>query len=68
MKEVEWAVPGTTGGLRTLEIFVKSRLVYYGLDRNNPTKNALSNMSPWYHFGEDHTSLSNLDNPLITIV
>ncbi|CAH1780581.1 unnamed protein product [Owenia fusiformis] len=50
--EVEWAEPGTAAGLRTLESFIKKRLKYFDVDRNDPTKNALSNLSPWIHFGQ----------------
>ncbi|XP_048746495.2 deoxyribodipyrimidine photo-lyase-like [Ostrea edulis] len=50
--EVEWAVPGSTAGLNMLESFCKERLKYFGADRNNPNKNALSNLSPWIKFGQ----------------
>eukprot|EP00058_Branchiostoma_floridae_P001446 XP_002586934.1 hypothetical protein BRAFLDRAFT_103595 [Branchiostoma floridae] len=50
--EVTWATPGTTGGLRMLESFCKQRLKNFGTDRNNPNKRALSNLSPWIHFGQ----------------
>ncbi|XP_077988196.1 deoxyribodipyrimidine photo-lyase-like [Glandiceps talaboti] len=50
--EVDWASPGTTAGLRMLESFCKHRLKYYNADRNNPNKTTLSNMSPWFHFGQ----------------
>ena len=50
--EVDWAVPGTVAGLKMLESFIKGRLKYFGGSRNDPTKPVLSNMSPWYHFGE----------------
>ena len=50
--EVDWATPGATGGLRTLETFVKKRLKFFAGDRNNPNKIAASDMSPWYHFGK----------------
>ncbi len=49
--EVDWAEPGTTAGIKMLETFIKERLKYFEADRNNPNKSALSNMSPWYHFG-----------------
>ena len=39
-------------GHRMLESFIQKRLRYFNADRNDPTKEALSNMSPWYHFGE----------------
>ncbi|XP_034021100.1 deoxyribodipyrimidine photo-lyase isoform X2 [Thalassophryne amazonica] len=50
--EVDWATPGTTGGLRNLESFIKYRLKSFSTSRSDPNKSALSNMSPWYHFGQ----------------
>ncbi|XP_064615560.1 deoxyribodipyrimidine photo-lyase-like [Liolophura sinensis] len=50
--EVDWAIPGTEGGLRMLESFCNKRLKYFNADRNNPNKAALSNLSPWIHFGQ----------------
>ncbi|XP_066476889.1 deoxyribodipyrimidine photo-lyase-like [Tiliqua scincoides] len=52
VKEVDWAKPGTTSGLRVLEEFIQERLKFFGTDRNNPNKAALSNLSPWFHFGQ----------------
>ncbi|KAL3848171.1 hypothetical protein ACJMK2_019045 [Sinanodonta woodiana] len=52
ISEVTWAKPGTMGGLLMLESFCKERLKYFASDRNNPNKNALSNLSPWIHFGQ----------------
>ncbi|XP_053403351.1 deoxyribodipyrimidine photo-lyase-like [Mercenaria mercenaria] len=49
---VDWAKPGTSAGLQMLESFCKERLRYFGSERNNPNKNALSNLSPWIHFGQ----------------
>lgn len=39
-------------GLKNLEHFLKHKLKYFNSDRNNPNKDALSDMSPWYHFGK----------------
>uniref|UniRef100_A0A0G4FHS6 Deoxyribodipyrimidine photo-lyase n=1 Tax=Chromera velia CCMP2878 TaxID=1169474 RepID=A0A0G4FHS6_9ALVE len=50
--EVKWARPGFTGGMAELNKFCKDRLKIFGADRNNPNKNALSNLSPWIHFGQ----------------
>lgn len=50
--EVDWATPGTTAGYRTLESFCSQRLKYFSSERNNPNKPALSNLSPWIHFGQ----------------
>lgn len=52
MKEVEWATPGTAAGLAVLQSFIAERLKNFGSHRNNPNKEALSNLSPWFHFGE----------------
>ncbi|XP_061493559.1 deoxyribodipyrimidine photo-lyase-like isoform X1 [Rhineura floridana] len=52
VKEVDWAQPGTASGLAMLEEFMKERLKFFGTDRNNPNQAALSNLSPWFHFGQ----------------
>lgn len=51
VKAVDWAKPGYTAGIKILEEFIKTRLKGYDQDRNDPNKNGLSNLSPWYHFG-----------------
>lgn len=50
--EVDWATPGSTAAFDMLESFVKDRLKVFATERNDPTKEALSNISPWLHFGE----------------
>nr|XP_033814122.1 deoxyribodipyrimidine photo-lyase-like isoform X2 [Geotrypetes seraphini] len=50
--EVDWATPGGTAGLRVLQSFIGERLKFFNTDRNNPNKAALSNLSPWFHFGQ----------------
>lgn len=52
VKEVEWATPGTAAGLAVLQSFIAERLKFFGSHRNDPNKAALSNLSPWFHFGE----------------
>ncbi|XP_078058159.1 deoxyribodipyrimidine photo-lyase-like isoform X2 [Mustelus asterias] len=52
VKEVDWAKPGTAAGLTRLQSFIKEQLKHFSTDRNNPNKSALSNMSPWFHFGQ----------------
>lgn len=52
VKPVSWAVPGTTGGLKMLNEFLTKRLKIYDAKRNNPNENALSNLSPWFHYGQ----------------
>ena len=49
---VDWAKPGTTGGLEMLDSFVHQRFDDYAEKRNVPTVNAQSNLSPWFHFGQ----------------
>lgn len=50
--EVEWATPGTSAGLAVLQSFIAERLKSFSSQRNDPNKAALSNLSPWFHFGE----------------
>ncbi|XP_077204166.1 deoxyribodipyrimidine photo-lyase-like [Paroedura picta] len=52
VKEVGWAKPGTAAGLAVLEEFVEKRLKFFGTERNDPNKATLSNLSPWFHFGQ----------------
>uniref|UniRef100_A0A0P4WEL0 Deoxyribodipyrimidine photo-lyase n=1 Tax=Scylla olivacea TaxID=85551 RepID=A0A0P4WEL0_SCYOL len=52
VKSVEWAVPGTQAGHDTLNEFCLKRLRKYATQRNDPNVNALSNLSPWLHFGQ----------------
>uniref|UniRef100_A0A182QNV4 Deoxyribodipyrimidine photo-lyase n=1 Tax=Anopheles farauti TaxID=69004 RepID=A0A182QNV4_9DIPT len=49
---VEWATPGYVGAVGTLQSFVEKRLPKFNDKRNDPTQNALSNLSPWFHFGQ----------------
>ena len=49
---VTWALPGTSKGYEMLESFVKSRVKIYDEKRNDPNTNAVSNLSPWFHFGQ----------------
>ena len=52
VKSCEWASPGTLKGLEMLESFVSERLKFYENSRNDPNVKALSNLSPWFHFGQ----------------
>ncbi|XP_052216711.1 deoxyribodipyrimidine photo-lyase-like isoform X1 [Dreissena polymorpha] len=52
VRPVEWAKPGYLSGMQMLESFCKYRLKDYVADRNNPTVDAISNLSPWFHFGQ----------------
>eukprot|EP00929_Paragymnodinium_shiwhaense_P051935 TRINITY_DN26058_c0_g1_i1.p1 TRINITY_DN26058_c0_g1~~TRINITY_DN26058_c0_g1_i1.p1 ORF type:complete len:521 (+),score=121.13 TRINITY_DN26058_c0_g1_i1:125-1564(+) len=44
--------PGTAAGLKRLSVFLKTGLKAFDTHRNNPTVDALSNLSPWIHFGQ----------------
>lgn len=49
--EITWAKPGYESGIKELEDFINDRLKIYNDQRNNPLSNAVSNLSPWFHFG-----------------
>lgn len=51
LPEVDWAVPGYSGGIGQLEEFCTSRLKFYSTKKNDPTENVLSDLAPWFHFG-----------------
>ena len=53
--QVDWITPGYDAGLAAMKDFAEHRLKHYDTLRNNPTKDALSNMSPYYHFGQVST-------------
>nr|XP_009680452.1 PREDICTED: deoxyribodipyrimidine photo-lyase-like isoform X2 [Struthio camelus australis] len=61
VKEVEWATPGTAAGLAVLQSFIAERLESFGSHRNDPNKAALSNLSPWFHFGQVSTQRAILE-------
>lgn len=50
--EVTWVQPGAAAANATLERFIKERLNVYTDQRNNPTENAVSDLSPYFHFGQ----------------
>lgn len=52
--EVDWAKPGYSNGVHELEQFCNHRLKIFNDKRNDPVVNALSNLSPWFHFGESN--------------
>lgn len=49
---VDWLKPGTSGAWETLNTFTEVKLKNYAEKRNDPTQDALSNMSPYFHFGQ----------------
>ncbi|XP_071498998.1 deoxyribodipyrimidine photo-lyase-like [Diadema antillarum] len=52
VKPVSWATPGSKEGIIQLDKFCKERLRSFNASRNDPTKDSLSNLSPWIHFGQ----------------
>ena len=52
VKEVDWITPGEKAAASVLKDFLENRFDVYAEDRNDPNKNALSNLSPYLHFGQ----------------
>jgi deoxyribodipyrimidine photo-lyase len=52
VKEVNWIKPGETAAANALKDFLQNKFERYADDRNDPNKNALSNLSPYLHFGQ----------------
>ena len=50
IKEVDWLIPGEKAAKNKLSLLSDS-LSGYDQNRNDPTKEALSNLSPYFHFG-----------------
>lgn len=50
--EVKWIQPGYRNAVEMLDSFINKRLKLFATKRNDPTVNALSNMSPFFHFGQ----------------
>lgn len=50
--EVNWILPGEMKAHEQMEIFLSDRLPSYNSDRNDPNLNALSDLSPYLHFGQ----------------
>ena len=50
--EPEHFEPGEKAARKVMESFIAERLESYNTLRNDPTKNALSNLSPYLHFGQ----------------
>jgi len=50
--EVDWLLPGEKAATATLDRFLTTKLPAYGSKRNDPTKNAVSHLSPYLHFGQ----------------
>lgn len=51
VKEVDWLLPGENAAHKVLQEFISKKFAGYGTDRNYPTHDAQSNLSPYFHFG-----------------
>ena len=52
VKPVNWLKPGEAAAHKTLKKFIEKNLDNYDNLRNDPNANALSNLSPYLHFGQ----------------
>jgi deoxyribodipyrimidine photo-lyase len=51
VKVVDWLKPGESSAHKMLKEFINKKFENYSIDRNFPTHNAQSNLSPYFHFG-----------------
>jgi deoxyribodipyrimidine photo-lyase len=51
VKEIDWLQPGEKEAKKVLRDFVKKKLPSYETQRNDPTVDGQSNLSPYLHFG-----------------
>ena len=49
--EINWIKPGENAASRLLTVFLKKKLLNYAIQRNDPTADGQSNLSPYLHFG-----------------
>lgn len=52
VKKVNWLKPGESAAAEMLEKFLSEKIDRYDMDRNNPTLDGQSNLSPYLHFGQ----------------
>ncbi len=51
VKEVDWITPGPAAAMKVMKSFLHDRFDRYDSDRNDPTLNGQSGLSPYFHFG-----------------
>lgn len=51
-KKIAWPKPGESEAKKVLQVFIDKKLNDYADKRNDPTKEVLSNLSPYLHFGQ----------------
>ena len=49
---VDWLIPGAHAGKAKTRHFILNGLTTYSTDRNDPTKNGQSDLSPYLHYGQ----------------
>jgi len=52
VQEVDWLKPGEQAAKKVLKNFVEKKLPSYESQRNDPTADGQSNLSPYLHFGQ----------------
>ncbi len=50
--EIEWLKPGKKAGMKILKNFIRNKLSDYDQGRNDPNRDAQSDLSPYLHFGQ----------------
>ena len=50
--EIDWCAPGYRAGMAKAREFCAARLKLFADKRNDPNVAALSDLSPYYHFGQ----------------
>ena len=50
--EIDWCKPGYSAGMANARAFCDARLKLFADQRNDPNVHALSDLSPYYHFGQ----------------
>ena len=51
VKAITWLKPGNTAANKILDKLIDQKLEHYATDRNDPSIDGLSNLSPYLHFG-----------------
>ena len=52
VKEITWLKPGESTAITMLEKFINERFENYYNERNDPVLNRVSQLSPYFHFGQ----------------
>jgi deoxyribodipyrimidine photo-lyase len=51
VSEIDWLLPGEKAAAKTLRDFIRRKLNFYSVRRNDPSSDFQSNLSPYIHFG-----------------